>query len=296
MNAWTAPGDVSTWMRRIFSLRPLAVVLTICLIGVSELRFDWSEQIIGRFLMTTNAHRPESGAIWEKGHRTATARQTIDKIITDRQTIQREAREAQSFSQIAQTLAEDHDVILAAAHFQKLYNTLPPERAGELLSPYTLIRMHTQDQWERTFFEPSEQGLRIYFLNRDNRVLHQLTVDRRLLTQIEQNASAHRESLDHLPQFTQRIYPAQRFFTALEQMPEDIRRNIIPWPESLLKAPGRCRRAGISDEVLSGHIEIGLELEDDRQTRVMLFRGRDWAVARLRAVLEGEQFQNEIEF
>ena len=99
-----------------------------------------------------------------------------------------------------------------------------------------------------------------------------------------------------MPQFSERIYTAEIFFTALEQMPEDIRRNIIPWPESLLKAPGRYRRAGISDEVLSGYIEIGLELEDDRQTRVMLFRGRDWAVARLRAVLEGEQFQNEIEF
>lgn len=296
MDSWTAPNDFSEWMRRMFGLRSLVVVLSICLVGVSELRFDWSEQIIGRFLMTTNANRPESGAIWEKGHRTATARQTLEQIITDRETIQREAREARSFSQIAQTLAKGRDVILAASHFQMLYNTLPPERAGELLSPYTLIRMHIQDQWDRTFFEPTEQGLRIYFLNRDNRVLHQLQIDNRRLARIEQGESVHRESLDHLPQFSERIYTAERFFTVLEQMPEDIRRNIIPWPESLLKAPGRFRRTGISDEVLSGYIEIGLELEDTQRTRVMLFRGRDWAVARLRAVLEGEQFQNEIEF
>jgi hypothetical protein len=296
MNSWTAPDDFSEWMRRMLGLRPLFVVLIICLVGVSELRFDWSEQIIGHFLMTTNANRPESGAIWEKGHRTATARQTLEKIITDRQTIQREAREAQSFSQIAQTLAKGHDVILSASQFKRLYNSLPPERAGELLTPYTLIRMHAQGQWDRTFFEPTEQGLQIYFLNRDNRVLHQLQIDNHSLAKIEQGASARRQSLDHLPQFSERIYTAEIFFTALEQMPEDIRRNIIPWPESLLKAPGRCRRAGISDEVLSGYIEIGLEIEDDRQTRVMLFRGRDWAVARLRAVLEGEQFQNEIEF
>ncbi len=296
MDSWTAPSDLYAWMRRSFSLRPLVLILIVGLVGVSELRFDWSEQMIGRFLVTTNDRRPESGAIWEKGHRTATALQTLNQIITDKQTIQREAREAQSFSQIAQTLAQGHDVILAASHFQMLYNALPPERAGELLSPYTLIRMHSQDQWDRTFFEPADQGLHIYFLNRDNRVLHQLQIDALLLERIEQGESVRRESLDHLPQFSARIYTAAHFFSSLEQMPEDIRRNVIPWPENLLKAPGRIRRVGVSDEVLSGYIEIGMEMEEAQRTRVVLLKGRDWAVARLRAVLEGEQFQNEIEF
>jgi hypothetical protein len=296
MDSWTAPHDFNAWMRRIFSIRPLVVSLLICLLGISELRFDWAEQMVGRFLVTTNAGRPESGAIWEKGHRTATALQTLDQIITDKQSIQREARETQSFSQIAQTLAKGQDVILAASHFQKLYNALPPERAGELLSPYTLVRMHSQGHWDRTFFEPADQGLSIYFLNRDNRVLHQLQIDTRLLERIEQGESVQNESLDHLPQFSERLYTAEHFFTALEQLPEDTRRNIIPWPENLLQAPGRIRRAGISDEVLSGYIEVGLEMEDNQHTRVILFKGRDWAVGRLRSVLEGEQFQNEIEF
>ncbi len=296
MDSWTAPHDWTTWMRRAFSLRPLVFMLVIGLVGISELRFDWGERMIGRFLLTTNAHRPESGAIWEKGHRAATALQTLNQIITDKQSVQRQAREARSFSQIAQTLAEGHDVVLAASHFQGLYNALPPERADELLSPYSLIRMRSQGQWDRTFFEPAEQGLTIYFLNRDNRVLHQLQIDTLLLERIERDESERRESLEHLPQFSGRIYNAEQFFTALEEMPEDIQRNIIPWPEKLLKTPGRIQRVGVSDEVLSGHIEIGLEMEDARHTRVVLLKGRDWAVARLRSALEGEQFQNEFEF
>ncbi len=283
-------------MRRIFSLRPLVLMLVIGLVGVSELRYDWGERLIGRFLLATNVHRPESGAIWEKGHRTASALQTLNQIITDKQSVQRQAREATSFSQIAQTLSQGHDVILAASHFQALYNALPPERAGELLSPYSLIRMRSQGKWDRTFFEPAEKGLTIYFLNRDNRVLHQLQIDALLLERIEQDESEQRESLEHLPQFSGRIYNAEQFLTALEEMPEDLQRHIIPWPEKLLKAPGRIQRVGVSDEVLSGHIEIGLEMEDGRQTRVVLIKGRDWAVARLRSHLEGEQFQNEFEF
>ena len=296
MNSWTAPHDWTTWLKRTVSLRPLVVMLVIGLVGVSELRFDWCEQLIGRFLLSTNSHRPESGAIWEKGHRTATALQTLNQIITDKQSVQRQAREARSFSQIAQTLAQGHDVILAASHFQTLYNALPPERAGELLSPYSLIRMRSQGKWDRTFFEPADQGLTIYFLNRDNRVLHQLQLETLLLESIEQDESERRENLEHLPQFSGRIYGAEQFFTVLEEMPEDIQRQIIPWPEKLLKTPGHIQRVGVSDEVISGHIEIGLEMEDARRTRVVLVKGRDWAVARLRSVLEGEQFQNEFEF
>ncbi len=296
MDSWTAPPDWNTWMRRIFGLRPLVLVLVIGLVSISELRFDWCERLIGRFLLATNVHRPESGAIWEKGHRTATALQTLNQIITDKQSVQRQVREARSFSQIAQTLAQGHDVILAASHFQALYNALPPERAGELLSPYSLIRMRSQGKWDRTFFEPAEQGLSVYFLNRDNRVLHQLQIDALLLARIEQEVNERQESLEHLPQFSGRIYDAEPFFNALEDMPEDIQRNIIPWPEKLLKTPGRIQRVGVSDEVISGHIEIGLEMEDARRTRVVMIKGRDWAVARLRSVLEGEKFQNEFEF
>jgi hypothetical protein len=75
-----------------------------------------------------------------------------------------------------------------------------------------------------------------------------------------------------------------------------VRRQGVPWPENLLKSPGRVSRVAISDEVISGYIEMGFELEEPNRTRVILFQGRDWAVARIRAVLEGETFEKPITF
>jgi len=296
MDAWTHPQSLNDWLKSIFTLRPVALALLISLALIAELRFDWAEHLVGHYLVSTNQFRPESGAIWEKGHRTEDARQVLEKIVTDKQAVQREAREAQTFTQIAQTLSRGIELIISADHFRQLYNALPPELAAELLSPYSLVRILSEDEWERTFFEPVAGVFNIYFLNQDNRVLQQISVSGDMLARIEHGETPKTDTLDNLPQFADRIYPAERFFRALEAVSEDVRRQGVPWPENLLKSGGRVTRVAISDEVLSGYIEMGFEMEEPGRTRIILLRGRDWAVTRIRAVLEGETFEKPISF
>jgi len=296
MDAWTRPQNTADWLRRLVALRPVVVVFLVLLAVMSELRYDWAERLVGSYLATTNRGRPESGAIWDKGHRTEDARQVLEKIVTDKQAVQRQAREAENFTQIAETLSRGIELIISADHFRHLYNQLPPEIASELLSPYAMVRIVSAQEWDRAFFEPGVDGFNIYLLNKDNRVLRQMTVSAEVLARIERGESPRTDTLDHLPQFENRIYPAERFFKALEAVSEDVRRQAVPWPENLLKSPGRVTRVAISDEVLSGYIEMGFELEEPNRTRVVLFQGRDWAVARIRAVLEGETFEKPITF
>ena len=296
MNTWSHPPTIGDWLKGMVALRPIVLVLLLSLGLIAELRFDWAEHLVGRYLVTTNPFRPESGAIWEKGHRTEDARQVLEKIVTDKQAVQREARDAQNFTQIAQALSRGIELIISADHFRHLYNELPPELAAELLSPYTLVRIVSKNEWDRAFFEPGASGFSIYFLNKDNRVLQQLTVSADMLARMEHGETPRIDRLENLPQFANRIYAADRFFRALESVSEDVRRQAVPWPENLLKSPGRVSRVAISDEVLSGYIELGFELEEPTQTRVILFQGRDWAVARIRAVLEGETFESPITF
>lgn len=296
MNAWNDTRNFNEWRLRLRTLRPVVLLFLVLLVLIAELRFDWAEDLIGDYLVSTNQFRPESGAIWEKGHRTEDARQVLEKIVTDKQAVQREARNAENFTQIAGTLSRGLELIISANHFRHLYNELPPELAGELLSPYAMIRFISEREWDRTFFEPAGGGFNIYFLNKDNRVLRQLTVSSDMLARIERGEIPRTDTLDNLPQFANRIYPAERFFKALETISEDVRREAVPWPENLLRSPGRVARVAISDEVLSGFIEMGFELEEAGRTRVVLVQGRDWAVARIRAVLEGETFEQPITF
>ena len=112
MADWVSPQDIREWFRRVFSLRPILLVLLISAIFILELRFDWVERALGAYLVTTNSARPESGAIWEKGKQTVTARKTLEQIVTDRQASQREARGAMTFQQIAAKVAPGQGVML----------------------------------------------------------------------------------------------------------------------------------------------------------------------------------------
>lgn len=286
MTDWAEPRDFKEWTKRIFGLRSILAVILIGCILILELRFDWMERILGAYLVTTNRERPETGSIWEKSHQTRTAHQTLEKILTDRQALQREARGAETFTQIADKVTAGKGVMLSADHFRQLYLRLTPAIAQEIISPFELLGLATDGHWRRTYFEKFGVGLMIYLLDDSNHVLRQLEIDSAKLAFLKRSEMALAESLDQMPVFKNRIYPADRFFSALADFPEDVRRSVLPHPETLLAISGQIVRVGISDETLSGFIELGFEILSDTQHQVILVRGHEWAVWRLRSHLE----------
>ena len=287
MTEWAEPRDFREWAKSVFGLRPIFLLMMVCSIFILELRFDWMERLVGSYLATTNSERPESGSIWEKSHQTRTAQQTLEQILTDRQAMQREARSAATFTQIAANVALGKGVMLSADHFRKLYLRLTPSIAHDIISPFELLGLASNGRWRRTYFEKSLTGLMIYLLDANNRVLRQLELDSIMLSQLKRGEVALAESLDQLPIFKNRIYPAVQFFYSLESFPEEVRRSMVPYPETLLEVSGQIVRVGISDETLSGFIELGFEFFDGTQHHVVLVQGHEWAVWRLRSHLEG---------
>jgi hypothetical protein len=292
MSVWAEPRDFKEWTRRVFGLRPILTLMLVSSIFILELRFDWMERILGAYLVTTNSERPESGSIWEKSRQTLTARKTLERILTDKQTLQREARNAATFTQIAANVTPGEGVMLSADHFRKLYLRLSPSIAHEVISPFDLLGIASSGLWRRTYFEKSGAGLMIYLLDADNRVLQQIELGSVLLAQLKRGEMALAESLDQLPIFENRIYSADRFFNSLESFPEDVRRSMVPQPETLLEVSGQIVRVGISDETQSGFIELGFEFLNGAQRHVVLVQGHEWAVWRLRSNLEGADRDN----
>jgi hypothetical protein len=284
---WAEPKDLKEWARRVFGLRPVLLTLLISSVIILEMRFDWVERTLGAYLATTNSMRPESGAIWEKGRRTLTAQKTLEKIVTDRQASQREARSAETFSQIAASLSAGQGVMLSVGRFRRLYLELPKNEAQEVISAFDLLRIAGEGRWRRTYFENSSRGLVVYLLDAENRVLRQIDIPSSILLQIDREEPVAAESLEVLANFKNRIYPAERFFDALESFPEEIRRNMLLHPETLLKQSGRIARVGISDEAVAGFIELGFEIVNGARRTVVLDQGHEWAVWRLRSYLEG---------
>jgi len=286
---WTEPVNLNEWVKRIFAIRPLLVCLIILSVMISELRFDWMERTMGAFMVSTNSRRPESGTIWETGRQTRKARKTLDQIVSDRQTSQQETRQAEGFKEIAATIMPDQWVMISPDQFRRLYLKLNPETAARIISSFDLVQLINRDHWDRTYFEKDGDGLNIYLLDTENRVLRQLTISPDLLYGMGESQVEIDTSLEEMLRFGSRIYPADRFFQALDRLKDDVRRDVLPQPDQLLRYPGRITRVGISDKDLSGFTELGFEIESAMQRMVILMNGHGNAVLELRSILNGRR-------
>lgn len=176
--------------------------------------------------------------------------------------------------------------MLSADNFRKLYLKMPRAEAQEVISAFDLLKIAGEGNWHRTYFEKNGGNLTIYLLDANNRVLRQMDVPADVVRQLDGENSLKAETLEDLPNFKNRIYSAKRFFDALDAFPEEMRRSMILSPDKLLELPGQIVRVGISDEAVSGYIELGFEFAGSGRSRVVPVQGQEWAVWQLRFYLE----------
>jgi hypothetical protein len=279
--SWFEPQGINDWIQRGRSLRLVLILLVIVIIVFAELRFLWIEKAIGTYLVTTNADRPESGAIWELGHQTRTARKNLAEIARGGQMSQQEARSAENFSQVLSGLSDDTGVSISATHFRKLYDKLPTVLSQELLSPYSLLQSEAKGDWSRTYFTEDEKKIHIYLLNHQNQVLKEVTIAPEIVDYVIKGEVAISGPLKNIADFADQIYPADVFFNILEAMPEKVRRGVLPQPQMLLNTKGKLLYAGISNEQIGTTVAIGFEYKHNGMHKVILVQGQYEEVKRL---------------
>ena len=267
-------------------MRGVALLLVILSIGISEIRFSWMEILVGRYLVVTNSHRPESGNVWEQGRLKQVATQTLEQMATKKLTAQREAREATSLSQLIDSLATSQGAMISADHFRKLYSKIPKGAAGNLFSPILMLRISAEKNWERVYLEREDGQVGIYLLDHGNNVLTFTTLAENQIRATAIDSPVLTGTLDDQPEFAGRIYPADRFFMALSSLASDVQQAALPQPESILATDGNPTRVGISDEVHADTIRMAIEMETAEGVRILFANGQEWAVWKVRQLLE----------
>jgi hypothetical protein len=258
----------------------LVLVLVVALV-VLEMRFDWAERLLGAYLVTTNSHRPESGAIWEVGHHTSAARETLEALVSERQALQSQAEEAVSLAELFAQLAQRDSLMLSADQFLRLYSALPATLRQEVVSPYRLLALVHQGRWERTFFQKQGATVALHLLDGHNSVLSTLTISDTVREYIDRGEVAVAGRLSSLSDFARQIYPADLFFETLATLPEAVQQGVLPQPESLLASTDRILRVGVSSDAFDGAVTLGFEREGADGPRVILLQGREWDVWQL---------------
>lgn len=286
---WYEPADFFEWLKRAFSLINIVFFVATATLVFSEFRFDWFEKLVGNYLVVTNETRPETGTIWETGRQTSNAHESLNAIISEQEDIRQNAARADSFSGLAARILPGQWVTLEKEQFKALYLSLGKTAALSVMEPSELVWLLNGRNLERIFCEGADNGIKIYFIDSENRVIRQVNLKKEDIQKIENSEKAIAGTLDDSPEFEGRIYSAKNFFQAVFRLPKEMIPDLLQDPEILLKQDGQMRRVGIWNEAENGYIVLGFEFGQGTRTQVVFLKGREWAVWQLSLNLIGEE-------
>jgi len=284
---WHGPWTPGEWLKRSCSVLNLVILAVTCILVVSEFRFDWCERLVGNYLSSTNDTRPENGAVWDAGRHMVNALQSLDQMALARETAGRTVRTAQSFADLSAKLGPGEWANLDKDRFRELYLALPAYRRRDVVDPVRLVWLLNGGATDRIFCEGRLGGMKIFFVDTQNRVVQQVDLDVQKLGN-NGGRSVIPGTLDNAPEFFGRIYPASLFFTAVSRLPGDMRSDLILDPENLLCEKGALGRVGVGNSAQDGFIYLGFEFRHLGESRVVEVKAREWAVWQLTLVLKGE--------
>lgn len=284
---WYEPVEFREQLKRTFSFLNIGVLVLSALLVFSEFRFDWCERLLGSFLSSTNHTRPEKGAVWQLGRETITAHDALNEIIDRKSDTSEFAHKADSFSGIADRLIPGEWVTLDRTHFKRLYRSLSLTHARQIMEPARLIWLLNGNITERIFCEGLKNGMKIYFITAENRVVHQIDLLQETLAAIAEKKYLEPGRLEAFDGFEGRIYPAEHFFSAVFKLPPEMVPDLLPDTDLLLDQEGTILRVGIWNEARGGFIQLGFEFRHQGRIRVLFVNAREWAVWQLGLVLKG---------
>ena len=286
---WYEPLNFSEWLRRAFSFLNIAVFIITAIFIFSEFRFNWVENLVGSYLTSTNEFRPETGAIWETGKQTSNAHEYLNKIISKQEDTRQNVYQASTFSGLASGILPGEWVTLEKQQFKTLYLSLEKSTALKIIEPAQLVWLLNGSTLDRIFCEGITGGIKLYFIDSENRVIKQIDLRKEDILEIENGEKPVPGELADMEGFLGRIYPARFFFDTLFKLPADIIPDLIVNPESLLKQEGKIINIGIWNEAENGYIKLGFEFEKTGGGKQVVFiKGREWAVWQLSLNLRGE--------
>ncbi|MCP3943114.1 MAG: hypothetical protein GY710_16725 [Desulfobacteraceae bacterium] len=285
---WYDPFSAGEWAKRTFSFLNFTILILTVAFGVSEFRFDWCEKLVGAYLVTTNDLRPETGALWKAGRQTSDAYKSLNLIISQREDSRRSVQRAESFPLLVKSLGSGEWAILEKEQFRTLYLSLSPDVARQLIDPSHLVWLLNGNITDRIFCEGLMDGIKIYFINSQNRVIHQIDLKKNTIKKLESANAPIKGQLKEIEAFTGRIYPAENFFDAVFKLPPEMISELMVDPDLLLKQEGTIQQVGIWNEADDGYIKLGFEFEYRGESQVLLIQAREWAVWQLSLILKGE--------
>jgi hypothetical protein len=250
----------------------------IVLITIVEFSTDLVEIVLGNIVELTNPYRPKTGTIWEMHKKDRLASEQLNEIIASLPDEQQQIPEINDLVQLKTQLEQQQSLLITADQFRNLYNQIPIRIAGEVISPFDLLKLSHSRKWIWTKIVKNDSSLSCYFFDGDKQLLMDTYPPLSMLYNIPEVDRSGSVSLDAMEMFKGRGFGRDQFFTVFDDLPNSVKLRLMNNPFQLVQWDRNIQKIAISRYVDDNIVKIGFQVNQGIYTEVYTFEASDWAI------------------
>ena len=231
------------------------------------------ERGIGYYLKWENHNRPQLGRIWERDRENLVARKKIKSILAALDLQEQTAESLTSFKDVFEKLNPSFPQILTREKFLRLYYDFPGQWAQQIISPYDLLEIDSDENWDRVLLTRFGQWITISFIDQKNFPIREsfLSVDK--LYEVQSSRKVRRGPLEESGFDKDWIFPIKDFLHVLQTLDTAAQEALFPDPQWFLGKNYHITRVGLIENP-PGYLSpqpvlFGIEYRTDFFTEVL---------------------------
>jgi hypothetical protein len=182
------------------------------------------------------------------------------------------AESLQTFNELFEKLEPAFPLLVTRKKFLELYFDFPGPWSERIVSPYELLQIDAEKNWERVFLKRFGPWITIGFLDLQGVPIREIFLSVDTLFEVQSTRTIKRGSLEEMGFQNERIFSREQMVPIVETLDPTTQKAVFPEPRWFLEKDYHVTRIGVSDQISrsQNHMVFGIEYNTDYYTGVLL--------------------------
>lgn len=232
------------------------------------------EQGVGYYLKWENHTRPQLGRIWERDREKIVAQKKIQSILSNLNTEEQSAESIQSFKELFEKLNPSDPQMVSRKKFLQLYFEFPEQLSYKMVSPYELLEIDSNRDWQRVLLTQLGEWVTISFINNQNFPIREVFLSADGTGENPLNRDIFKGTLEEAGFRQTSILSIVDFMRVMKTLDPDAQANLFPNPYWFFSKNYHVTRVGVKEvggsDTYPPPVRMGVEYQSDFYTEVLI--------------------------
>ena len=232
------------------------------------------EQGVGHYLKWENHTRPQLGRIWERDREKIVAQKKIESILSNLSTQEQSAESIQSFKELFEKLNPSDPQMVSREKFLQLYFEFPEQLSYKMVSPYELLEIDSNRDWQRVLLTQLGEWVTISFINNQNFPIREVFLSAEGMGGNPLSRNIFKGTLEEAGFGQTSILSIADFMRVMKTLDPDAQADLFPNPYWFFSKNYHVIRVGVKEVENSDTyplpVRMGVEYQSDFYTEVLI--------------------------